>query len=155
MNLKDLEFNLSNLAGANILGGAQQEALKCVRDIVAELRAANCLPPGFNSKDLVGLVREKSQNPSLPAGVLRLVSSDESSYDLFATIPGGYGLSMSADVANKVIAEVNQEDHDAEFGGCNDGLSVEENIRRRLEALGFSFVTVIDTVAWDVHHGKV
>ena len=50
-----------------------------------------------------------------------------------------------------IIAEANAEDASNEDGGCNDGQSVEENIRRRLQAEHFTFIVASDTRPWDIH----
>ena len=56
MNLKDMEFTLSKLADADILGAQEREALRVARGVVSTMRSAFALPANFNSKDLEGEV---------------------------------------------------------------------------------------------------
>ena len=149
MNLKDLEFTLSRFADASIFGEGEREALKCARDIVAALRAANDLPADFNIQDLVSLIWHKCQLPEQPQAIVRLPSSDGSQYDRFTVLPAGLSLSSAIAAANEAIQQANKEDHDSEHGTCADGDDVEGNVRRRLEALGFTFLPVENTNCWD------
>ena len=149
MNLKTLEFILSRFADASVFGEEEREALKCARDIVAALRAANYLPAAFNIKDLVSLIWHKSQLPERPQAIVRLPSSDDSQYDRFTVLPAGLSLASAIAAANEAIQQANKEDHDSEDGVCADGDNVEGNVRRRLEALGFSFLPVEITNCWD------
>lgn len=149
MNLKDLEFTFSRLADTSVFGDSEREALKCARDIVAALRAANNLPAAFDSKDLVSLVWHKSQLPERPQAIVRLPSTDGSQYDRFTVLPAGLSLASAIAAANEAIQQANKEDHESENGACADGDNVEGNVRRRLEALGFTFLPVENTKHWD------
>ena len=149
MNLKTLEFILSRFADASVFGEEEREALKCARDIVAALRAANDLPAAFNIKDLVSLIWHKSQLPERPQAIVRLPSSDDSQYDRFTVLPAGLSLASAIAAANEAIQQANKEDHNSEDGTCADGDNVEGNVRRRLEALGFTFLPVETTNCWD------
>lgn len=86
--------------------------------------------------------------------MLRLPSVDGSSYDRFVTVPVGMDFMAAIALANRVIVEVNYEDSESADGCCADGESVEDNIRRRLEAQGFSFMSVESTLNWDEAHGE-
>lgn len=149
MNLKNLEFILSRFADASIFGTDEKEALKCARDIVSALRAANDLPPAFNINDLVGLVWHKSQLPEATQAIVRLPSSDGDPYDRFAVLPGGLSIKSAISAANDAIREVNKEEQNSDDGCCADGDNVEGNVRRRLEALGFNFLPMEQTDCWD------
>ena len=149
MNLKTLEFILSRFADASVFGEEEREALKCARDIVAALRAANDLPTAFNIKDLVSLIWHKSQLPERPQAIVRLPSSDDCQYDRFTVLPAGLSLASAIAAANEAIQQANKEDHNSEDGTCADGDNVEGNVRRRLEALGFTFLPVETTICWD------
>ena len=149
MNLKDLEFTLSRFADASVFGDSEREALKCARDIVAAMRAANDLPAAFNIKDLVSLIWHKSQLPERPQAIVRLPSTDGSQYDRFTVLPAGLSLTSAIAAANEAIQQANKEDHESENGTCADGDNVEGNVRRRLEALGFTFLPVENTKHWD------
>lgn len=149
MNLIDLEFKLSCFANVSLFGKTDREALECARDVVAALRAANDLPPTFNSKNLVALIRHKSQLPERPQAVVRLPSGDGCQYDRFCVFPAGISLKSALAAANAAIQQANKEDHDSENGACADGDDVESNVRRHLEALGFVFVPVENTNDWD------
>lgn len=149
MNLKTLEFILSRFADASVFGEEEREALKCARDIVAALRAANDLPAAFNIKDLVSLILHKSQLPERPQAIVRLPSSDDCQYDRFTVLPAGLSLASAIAAANEAIQQANKEDHNSEDGTCADGDNVEGNVRLRLEALGFTFLPVETTNCWD------
>lgn len=149
MNLKTLEFILSRFADASVFGEEEREALKCARDIVAALRAANDLPAAFNIKDLVSLIWHKSQLPERPQAIVRLPSSDDCQYDRFTVLPAGLSLASAIAAANEAIQQANKEDHNSEDGTCADGDNVEGNVRLRLEALGFTFLPVETTNCWD------
>ena len=154
MNLKDLEFITNRFADASIFGNGEREALACVRDIIAALRAANDLPASFNIKDLVSLIWHKSQLPERPQAIVRLPSGDGSQYDRHCVLPEGFSLTSAIAAANAAIKEANKEDHDSADGSCVDGDAVESNVRRRLEALGFVFLPVENTLPWDEYHGE-
>ena len=141
MNLSDLEFKLSGFANASIFGEGEREALKTARDVVAALRAANDLTANFNIKDFVSLIWHKSQLPERPQAIVRLPSSDGSQYDRFTVLPAGLSLKSAIAAANDAIQQANKEDHESE--------NVEGNVRRRLEALGFTFLPVESTKHWD------
>ncbi len=149
MNLKDLEFRLSQLADAAIFGDQQRESLQCARDVIAEIRAANNLPPSFDIAGLASLIAHKSRLPERPQAIVRLPSSDSSQYDRFAVLPAGLGTTAAIAAANAIIARANKEDHDSQDGTCADGDDVESNVRRGLEALGFIFLPVETTSDWD------
>ena len=149
MNIKDLEFSLSRLADASVFGDTQRESLQCARDVIAGIRAANHLPPSFDSAGLASLIAHKSQLPERPKAIVRLPSSDGSQYDRFAVLPAGLGTTAAIAAANAIIARANKEDHDSQDGTCADGDNVESNIRRGLEALGFIFLPVETTNNWD------
>jgi len=149
MNLSDLEFKLSGFADASIFGEGEREALKTARDVVAALRAANDLPANFNIKDLVSLIWHKCQLPERPQAVVCLPSCDSSQYDRFTVLPAGLSLTSAISAANEAILQANKEDHESENGTCADGDDVEGNVRRRLEALGFTFLPVEKTNHWD------
>lgn len=149
MNLSDLEFKLSGFANASIFGEGEREALKTARDVVAALRAANDLPANFNIKDFVSLIWHKSQLPERPQAIVRLPSSDGSQYDRFTVLPAGLSLKSAIAAANDAIQQANKEDHESENGTCADGDNVEGNVRRRVEALGFTFLPVESTKHWD------
>ena len=70
-------------------------------------------------------------------------------YDRFTVLPAGLSLASAIAAANEAIQQANKEDHDSEDGTCADGDNVEGNVRRRLEALGFSFLPVEITNCWD------
>ena len=149
MNLKDLEFRLSQLADCAIFGDTQRESLQCARDVIAGIRAANHLPPSFDSAGLASLIAHKSQLPERPKAIVRLPSSDGSQYDRFAVLPAGLGTTAAIAAANAIIARANKEDHDSQNGTCADGDNVESNVRREMESLGFIFLPVVDTRNWD------
>lgn len=149
MNLKTLEFILSRFADASVFGENERESLKCARDLVAALRAANDLPASFDIKDLVSLIWHKSQLPERPQAIVRLPSCDGSQYDRFTVLPAGLSMTSAIAAANVAIQQANKEDHDSADGTCADGDAVESNVRRRLEALGFSFLPVENTNNWD------
>ena len=149
MNLKALEFTLSRFADASIFGDSEREAMKCARDIVAAMRAANALPADSNVEDLVSLIWHKSQLPERPQAIVRLPSADGSQYDRYTVLPAGLSLSSAIAAANEAIAQANKEVHDSEHGTCADGDDVEGYVRRRLEALGFAFLPVDTTNNWD------
>ena len=153
MNIKDLECTISRFSDATVFGHDEREALQFARDIIAAIRTANDLPSNFNAKDIVSLVCHKSQLPERPQAIIRLPSEDESQYDRFAVLPEGISLSSAIEAANAAIKDVNKEDHDSQDGTCKDGDDVESNVRRRLEAMGFSFLPVEDTIEWDAYHG--
>lgn len=154
MNIKDIECTINRFSDASVFGHDEREALKHARDIIAALRAANNLPANACAKDVVSLVWHKSQLPERPQSIVRLPSEDESQYDRFAVLPEGISLSSAIEAANAAIKDVNKEDHDSQDGACKDGDDVESNVRRRLEALGFSFLPVEKTIAWDAYHGE-
>ena len=154
MNIKDVECTISRFADASVFGHDEREALKHARDLTAALRAANNLPADFSAKDIISLIWYKSQLPERPQAIVRLPSEDGSQYDRFTVIPEGISLSSAIEAANAAIKDVNQEDHDSEDGLCKDGDDVESNVRRRLEALGFSFLAVEHTIAWDACHDE-
>lgn len=151
MTLTDLEFKLSGFADTSIFGDDAREALKTARDVVAALRAANPLPSDFDTKDLVSLIWHKCQLPERPQAIVRLPSGDGSQYDRFAVLPEGMSLSSAIAAANEAFQQVNKEDHESEDGTCADGDNVEDNVRRRLAALGFSFLPVETTNCWDLY----
>jgi len=149
MNLTDLEFTLARFADSALFGEAERAALKAARDVIAALRAANDLPPNTQPRDLLSLIWHKAQLPEAPQAIVQLPSSDGSQYDRYTVLPAGLSLAGAIDAANCIIRQVNQEDHDNPAGGCADGDDVEGNIRRQLEALGFIFLPVERTIAWD------
>lgn len=66
--------------------------------------------------------------------------------------PEGMPLAEALAVVNEVVYRANKEDNEAvERGdsGCEDGLVVEESIRRRLTALGFTLPEFIMGACWD------
>lgn len=82
---------------------------------------------------------------------LRLPSVDGGYYDRFVLVPPDMGYMEARTYANQVIAAVNFEDHEREE--CLDGESVEENIRRRLEARGYVWPNVDTTQdCWDEYN---
>ena len=154
MQIQDLgfiEFLLTRFCDAHVFGDDEQEALQFARDIVRTLRAANHLARDFQASDLIGLIQHKSQLPERPQSIVRLPSGDDRQYDRFAILPGGLSLQSAIAAANEVIRKANQEDHDSESSGCADGDDVESNVRRGMEALGFVFLPVTDTINWDEH----
>ncbi|MBS4020003.1 MAG: hypothetical protein KGZ68_17410 [Dechloromonas sp.] len=149
MNLTDLEFTLARFADTALFGDTERTALKTARDIIAALRAAHNLPPKTQPRDLLSLISHKAQLPEAPQAIVQLPSSDGSQYDRYTVLPASLSLAGAIDAANCIIRQVNQEDHDNPAGGCADGDDVEGNIRRQLEALGFIFLPVERTIAWD------
>lgn len=82
---------------------------------------------------------------------LRLPSVDGGYYDRFVLVPPDMGYMAARTYANQVIAAVNFEDHEREE--CLDGESVEDNIRRRLEARGYVWPNVDTTPdCWDEYN---
>lgn len=77
-----------------------------------------------------------------------LPSYESSEFDLYFIYPPGIQ-SHAVDMANAIIESVNTEDRLNADGVCNDGLSVEENIVRRLEELGFTQLIETKTNDWD------
>lgn len=86
--------------------------------------------------------------------ILHLPSAEEPSADIFFMIPSGLTMEAAQKIADDVIISVNAEDNRAEEGCCDDGLSVQENIERRLETLGFKIPSVAMTITWDAYHGE-
>lgn len=76
--------------------------------------------------------------------------SIEDGYDLYAIPPVGMSVQEAVAAANEIIKAANIEDH-VNDGVCDDGLSVMENIQRRLGELGFVFPEIVDTLKWDDH----
>jgi hypothetical protein len=77
------------------------------------------------------------------------VSTD--AYALYALPPAAMSAEEAVETANAVIVAANQEDANNPDGGCDDGLTVEDNIKRRLEVVGFVFPEVVDTIDWDIN----
>lgn len=82
--------------------------------------------------------------------VIRLPSTDgHGEYDFHVVVPAGVQTQTALDQINDIIHEANREDHDND-GVCLDGLSVGENIKRRVADLGFTFLQSLDsTRCWD------
>jgi len=72
--------------------------------------------------------------------------------DFYALVPEGMTARKAVSIANRIIKQANIEDARNEFGGCDDGLTVGQSIRKRLGAVGFVFPKVADTLAWDASY---
>lgn len=82
--------------------------------------------------------------------IIRLPSvTGESIYDLFILPPSGLQKDRALEIINAEILRANQEDAESSEGGCLDGLSVEESIKRALEDKGFFFIEPIESICWD------
>ena len=82
--------------------------------------------------------------------ILRLPSvTGDSAYDLFVVPPMGVTKDQALEIVNAEVLRANQEDAASEEGGCLDGLSVEESIKRSLDEKGFVFLEPIESLCWD------
>jgi hypothetical protein len=86
--------------------------------------------------------------------IMRLVSGEDSRFDLYAAAPDGMGINEALAKANRVIFEVNAEGNETSDGNCKDGETLENGIRDRLASLGFEFQNVINTITWDEYHDQ-
>jgi hypothetical protein len=81
--------------------------------------------------------------------------STEEGNDFFAIAPAGMSIDEAIEKADEVIMAANIEDAANEEGGCDDGLTVEESIKRRLGEIGFVFPEIRSTIAWDDHYEQL
>jgi len=73
--------------------------------------------------------------------------------DLFVLPPIGMDVSEAVREVERIIVTANIEDAANENGGCDDGLTVGESVKRRLGELGFGFPEVTETIKWDAVYG--
>ena len=86
--------------------------------------------------------------PSQTPTMLRLPGNDGGSMYVFA--PAGMDETTALETVNGIIVAANREDAINDGGACDDGLTVEESIVRRLTEAGFAFPEMIETLKWDV-----
>jgi len=75
--------------------------------------------------------------------------SGESLHDLFTTAPEGLSPERALELINAEIFRANEEDSQSPDGGCLDGLSVEESLKRTLTEKGFVFFEPLESACWD------
>lgn len=97
------------------------------------------------------LKRTKAGGSVLWPEIFQLPSMDgHGEYDRLVLIPSGTDVEKAKTSINDIIHDVNREDHESENGGCLDGNSVEENIQRRIDALGYKFMKPLHrSLPWD------
>lgn len=74
--------------------------------------------------------------------------------NILVAAPDDMDLATALAIIDQVIYRANKEDYDAvQVGGdgCEDGLVVEDSIKRRLTALGFTFPAFVESTVWDAY----
>lgn len=149
MTLTETIDTLKHYAQLAVFPEYDRAALSAATEVLSKLQEALAFPPGTSIADAASLMGHKCSLPEAPTSLLRLPSADSSLYDLYAIVPGGYGLSATVDAVNHVIATVNNDALRSDSGAHQDSESVEFRLRERLADLGLPIIGIETTHCWD------